>query len=316
MFVFVTITYNHENYIIEHLESIKYQITHYGKGKEFKLIISDDQSRDNTILLVQKWLEYNPFLFKETEILLVQDNQGIVANFLKATAAVKQSPFKLLAGDDLYYKNNIFDIIEGLEHCEVIFTPIIDFDADSLINSHQFNNLLMCKNAEQIKKMLRYMNIFNAPGTFFSNEIILENGLRGFLSSYKWIEDLPCFYYLFNKKPKIEYYVANEPYIMYRKSVGISTNKKNEKNNVFTAERNRLENDLNMLLNRYPKYINPYRYYWKLRQLKMKYFDSKYNPEILEYNKNLDQSIQEASKYLELIRFRKLEFCKLIGKES
>lgn len=315
MFVFVAITYNHEDYIIEHLESIKYQIKQYGRGKEFKLIISDDGSQDNTIALVRGWLEYNQNLFEDIEFMIAQENQGIVANFLKATNAVKRLPFKLLAGDDLYYKNNIFDMVDALENCEVIFTPVINFDADSVVNSHQLDNLLICKNAEQIKKTFRYANIFNAPGTFFSNELIRENGLREFISLYKWIEDLPSFYYLFNMRPKIEYYINIQPYIMYRQSVGISTNNINEKNNVFTIERNKLEKDLDMVLNKYPKYINPHRYYWKFRQLKIKYFDSKYNPEVIKYNRIIDQSLQEASKYLELINFRKLEFYKFIGKE-
>jgi hypothetical protein len=37
MFTFVTITYNHEKYIIEHLESIKYQIENFSKGKQDEL---------------------------------------------------------------------------------------------------------------------------------------------------------------------------------------------------------------------------------------------------------------------------------------
>jgi hypothetical protein len=190
---------------------------------------------------------------------------------------------------------------------------VINFDANSVVNSNQLNNLLICNNAKQIKKTFKYANIFNAPGTFFSNEIIQEKGLREFISKYKWIEDLTSYYYLFNVRPKIEYFVEIEPYIMYRQSEGISTNIKNDKNDVFTTERNRLAKDFNIVINKYPKYINPYRYLWKIRQLRIKYFDSKYNPKVIEYQRNLNQSLTDASKYLELIRFKKLEFYEMIG---
>ncbi|WP_288927434.1 glycosyltransferase, partial [uncultured Trichococcus sp.] len=62
MFTFVAITYNHEKYIIEHLESIKYQIENFSKGKQVNLVISDDGSMDNTMLYAQQWIERNKYL--------------------------------------------------------------------------------------------------------------------------------------------------------------------------------------------------------------------------------------------------------------
>ena len=65
MFTFVTITYNHEKYIIEHLESIRYQIENYSEGKKMNLIVSDDGSVDNTMRYAQQWVERNKNLFSE-----------------------------------------------------------------------------------------------------------------------------------------------------------------------------------------------------------------------------------------------------------
>ena len=59
MFTFISITYNHEKYIIEHLESIKYQILQYGKNEKVCFILSDDCSTDNTLLITQQWLKIN-----------------------------------------------------------------------------------------------------------------------------------------------------------------------------------------------------------------------------------------------------------------
>ena len=41
-FAFLVLAYNHELFIIDHLESIKFQILTYGKGLEIDLIINDD----------------------------------------------------------------------------------------------------------------------------------------------------------------------------------------------------------------------------------------------------------------------------------
>ena len=274
MFTFVTITYNHEKYIIEHLESIRYQIENFSEGKKMNLIISDDGSMDDTMLFAQKWVERNRFLFSEVELLTSEKNQGIIKNYLRATAAIKTPAYKLLAGDDLYYKNNIFEIIEALKEKEIIFTPALNFDGDTVWNSQDMNRLLTLKTPKQIKKVLKFQNPFNTPGAFYSTALIQEDGLRAFISKYTWIEDLPSYYYLFNKRPTIDYAVELKPYILYRSSVGISTNKKNEKNDVFAIELDAMEKDLGMVLNKYPKYVNPYQYYWKLSKLKLKYRDS------------------------------------------
>ena len=49
-FTFIVITYNHEEFILEHLESIKFLINHYGHGINFTISVADDASKDNTLL--------------------------------------------------------------------------------------------------------------------------------------------------------------------------------------------------------------------------------------------------------------------------
>ena len=63
MFTFLTITYNQENLIIEHLEGIKYQIENHGKNHRFKYILGDDCSTDSTVKLVEEWIKLNSKLF-------------------------------------------------------------------------------------------------------------------------------------------------------------------------------------------------------------------------------------------------------------
>lgn len=308
MFTFVAITYNHEKYIIEHLESIKYQIENFSKGKQVNLVISDDGSMDNTMLYAQQWIERNKYLFSEVELLTSEKNQGIIKNYLRATAAIKTPTYKLLAGDDLYYKNDIFEIVETLKEKDIIFTPALNFNEDTVWNSQDMNRLLTLKTPEQIRKVLKFQNPFNTPGSFYSTALIQEQGLRAFISKYTWIEDLPSYYYLFNKRAALNYAIELKPYILYRSTVGISNNKKNEKNNVFTIELEAMEKDFGMVLNKYPKYFNPYQYYWKLSKLKLKYGDAKTNRDIGTYNAILNEEAQKAQEFVVVLRTKSKEF--------
>ena len=109
-FTFATLTYNQENYILEHLESIRYQIEHFGQEREIYYVLADDCSSDRTVELAQKWLNRNRKLFKGIEIVAATQNQGIVRNYEQALRHIQTNQFKLLAGDDLYYCENIFDL--------------------------------------------------------------------------------------------------------------------------------------------------------------------------------------------------------------
>ena len=43
-FTFLTVAYNHEKFILEHLESIRYLVNNYGDGIDVSIIINDDCS--------------------------------------------------------------------------------------------------------------------------------------------------------------------------------------------------------------------------------------------------------------------------------
>lgn len=309
MFTFVTITYNHEKYIIEHLESIKYQIEHFSEGKQIHLTISDDGSQDDTMLFVQQWTEQNKHLFSEIVLLTSRENKGVVKNYLRATENIKTLTYKLLAGDDLYYKNNIFEIGEALKEREIIFTPALNFNEGTVWNTQHMDRLLTLETTNQIIKNLKFENPFNAPATFYSTALIQEDGLRTFISKYKWIEDLPSYYYLFNERTAINYGIEMKPYILYRSSVGISTNEKNKMNKFFSLELNAMEKDFGMVQNRYPKYLNPYRYYWKISNLKLKYRVAR-NREIHSYNADLNEEAQKAQGFLKMLKNRVEEYSK------
>ena len=236
MFTFLTISYNHEKYIIEHLESIKYQILNYGKNIEFEYILCDDNSLDKTIKIAATWLELNKYLFKKILLLKNEVNQGVVRNIIKGISEITSDRFKLLAGDDLFYKNNIFEIDE---RCDVVITPVIEF-SDTIKMKRVFKNynyLLIYKNKTIFEIIQNKGNIISAPGVFIKKYFYNSPDYKDFISQFKWIEDLPTWYYLFKRDKNIHYQVSTKPYILRRIECGISTNKNNNKNIDFTIER-------------------------------------------------------------------------------
>ena len=105
-FTFAVLTYNQEKFILQHLESIKYQIMKFGVDINVNLVVSDDGSKDNTIFLVEKWTNENYELFNDIKILKSTVNQGIVHNYIRLLDNIKTEKFKILAGDDIYFKNS------------------------------------------------------------------------------------------------------------------------------------------------------------------------------------------------------------------
>ena len=81
-FTFVMITYNQEQYVIQHFKSIIYQIKNYGSNIRNNIIIADDCSNDNTITILKKLIdEYRTYIHSFT--IIVQDhNVGIVNNHI------------------------------------------------------------------------------------------------------------------------------------------------------------------------------------------------------------------------------------------
>lgn len=317
MFTFAVMTYNQEKYIIEHLESIKYQINTFGKGNNYKLLICDDFSSDNTVFFINKWLNMNENLFSEVEIRVNKFNMGISKNYVNMLKQINTKEFKTLAGDDLYYKNNIFDIDFSYDF---ICTPILEFNKNTVYKQTptSFFLVLRANNFFKIKKYLKYGDILLAPGIFLNYEIIKDKNLLEYILKGNWIEDVPQWEYLFFlKNRELNIKVMKIPYILYRWSIGISNNANHEKNENFIAELNSLKKDKNLIIGsktkKKYKYLNPYKYYWKLLNLKVKYIDSYINKDIRDFINYMRGEFIEAQEYLDLIQNRAKDFYNKIG---
>ena len=108
-FTFGILSYNQEKYILETLESIKYQKIQYGEAIAVSLIITDDASKDGTVQVIKKWIEKNGSYFAETELIANEKNRGTVANFCTILSKVNpEEGLKVIAGDDLIAHKNLF----------------------------------------------------------------------------------------------------------------------------------------------------------------------------------------------------------------
>ena len=92
-FTFGVLCYNQEDFIIEHLESIKYQIENYGSKYNTHLIISDDCYTDKTVAYAEVWIKNNYELFTSVRIMVQEHNQGIVKNVTKILRNIDTEKF-------------------------------------------------------------------------------------------------------------------------------------------------------------------------------------------------------------------------------
>ena len=111
------VTYNSAEFIIETLESVKVQTY-----PRIELIISDDCSKDNSVKLCRDWLAKNSSRFERTELITIDENTGVSANFNRAEAACKGEWVKLLDGDDLLLPSCLEDYVKYVtEHPEIVY---------------------------------------------------------------------------------------------------------------------------------------------------------------------------------------------------
>ncbi|HSW37368.1 MAG TPA: glycosyltransferase [Candidatus Saccharimonadales bacterium] len=91
----VTITYNHEKYIREALDSFVAQKTNF----DFEVIVADDCSTDKTPEIIKEYEKAYPNIFKPV---LRKKNIGAVANFIDALQLAQGEYIALCEGDDYW----------------------------------------------------------------------------------------------------------------------------------------------------------------------------------------------------------------------
>jgi len=129
------ITYNHESFIAQAIESALMQKTNF----DFEIIIGEDCSKDKTRLIVREYAEKFPNIIK---LLLHQQNIGPISNFVAAYQKCRGQYIAFLEGDDYWtdpYKlqkqSDFLDTHPDFVSC-VHWTDIIDEEGGRIISTY------------------------------------------------------------------------------------------------------------------------------------------------------------------------------------
>lgn len=102
--------YNHERYLDDYFRSIANQTY-----SNLELIIIDDASRDNSPIIIEKWIKKLKNRFKRIVFIKQKENKGMVYNCNKLIKLAQGEYIKLFASDDVMLKNCIYDSVMFLE---------------------------------------------------------------------------------------------------------------------------------------------------------------------------------------------------------
>ncbi|MEI6533335.1 MAG: glycosyltransferase, partial [Candidatus Roizmanbacteria bacterium] len=166
-------SYNHEKYISEAINSVLNQTF-----QDFEILIGDDGSTDNTVLVAQT--------FNDTRIKIFpfQKNQGatVMHNFL-----IKESKgefISLVNSDDVYYNNKLEKQIEYLYknpqiHALFSYADAIDEYSELIKPNHPFFEPKICKydKYKWLNLLFTEGNQFIHPSVLMRRDSVINVGL-------------------------------------------------------------------------------------------------------------------------------------------
>lgn len=299
-YTFAMLTYNQEKFVIEHLESLRYQIEKFGQKYHIFFLLCDDCSTDKTVMFVKNWIAQNSYLFMECQYIISEKNRGIVRNYVQCLQNIKTDNFKILAGDDLYYKNNIFEITRNRDFVlsPLIHIPSINIE-EKFFWTYKYAVIRKKNLRRDFEEFIKYIHVIQTPGVFWKHKYF-DKKMVEMLKGYKWIEDTPTWNYLLSND-SLNVYFEEKPLIMYRESAGISTNENHALYSEFRKEQIKIKEQI-FVNNKKVRILNPYRYkYFCMRIIYerwMPYFSKKYR----NYAKYLNIEKREASIYYNKIK--------------
>lgn len=185
------ITYNSSKYILDALESAKCQ-----DYKNIELVISDDCSSDNTVIICREWLQKNHHYFKRCIIDQGSINKGVPANCNKGIRRCKGEWIKIIAGDDILKPNCIESLVKLITDQKDIIVGRMQefyFSCGEKLMGQIFplddRMLFFKKNSNRQHKIL-LLNSFNfSPAAIIRKSLFNKVGYYD--EKYTLIEDLP-----------------------------------------------------------------------------------------------------------------------------
>lgn len=205
------ITYNHENFIIDCLNSIKGQT-----WKNIELIISDDCSTDSTQRIIKEWVEKNHPL--SCKVLFSDMNMGIAKNLNSLLKYMDGDYLCFFAGDDLMLPQKIERQVFEMElnkEAGLCFSNMYWFQSETDKILYKHYNWLRAAPRE-ISQIIGD-NTLPSPTFLFRRYLFPESG---FDVNYPIMNDYKIGLFMFDKFPVC--YIP-EPLVSYRRHAHSTT---------------------------------------------------------------------------------------------
>lgn len=212
----VVATYNSSATVIETLESIKNQTYH-----NIELIVTDDCSTDNTVIICQKWLSENKKYFIHSDLVTTLQNTGVSGNFNRGIFQSKGEWIKSIAGDDLLIPTAIEEYVYFVKnHAEKVRMCVCDVEPfvvegeglDKIVKAYKNFFEKESEPYEQQRKRVMTSLVFVGPAYFYSRELFDEIG--GYSDKYGCAEEWPFVYKIIRGGNRI--YAINKKLVLYR----------------------------------------------------------------------------------------------------
>lgn len=219
----LVVTYNSADYIYETLESVKKQ-----SYKNLELVLTDDCSNDATLSIAEKWICENKDRFVRTQIITIEKNTGVSANYNRGVNACTGEWIKNIDGDDLIAPNcieaNLNYILQNPE-IDVLFSDIVVFrnKEDNVLYKYSdsdFKGFFELSAEDQYKRLIQ-KNVLPSTPLFIKTKLLLE---FRYDERYIGMEDYPMWVTLTKNGYKLYYF--NEVTAKYRKGDSVTTSKR------------------------------------------------------------------------------------------
>lgn len=244
-FAFMVLTYNHENYILEHLESVKHLINAYGKNIDADIIISDDCSSDKTCFLIDNWLDINKKLFRNIDKIYNSSNLGTCKSLINILDRLKADKCKITAGDDVYSYENIFELSD-FNHDVAIVSGRTLFLYENKLKFDRVANILTSASQiiyerDSMLHRFKHFSYNNAPNILYSKKCLIDSEVITHLKNFDVIEDWPLQIAIARKFPDLKFKLLEEVLVYYRRTIGSIYLVANER---FNNDKLKIYNDL------------------------------------------------------------------------
>lgn len=244
-FAFLVVAFNHEDFILEHLESIKYLVQTHGAGWDVDVIVNDDCSSDQTRTFVDRWLAVNASMFRHIKTLYNPKNLGTCASVNNMLNHMLADRCKLTAGDDVYSFENIFELTKYEPNTAMVSGRALYLIGDLLSENRLSNTLATATQViyqnDSLLHRFKHLSYCNAPNLLYATECLLNPNVQAYLQRFDVVEDWPLQIAIAREYPLHIFALIDKVFVYYRRTLGSTYIVANQR---FVKDKLKVYNDL------------------------------------------------------------------------